>query len=316
MRILITGGAGFVGSNLVERLLNQKKVKKDEIIIYDNLYLGKWRYIQKFIGCRNFKFIKADLLNFKRLNKAMKGINLVFHLAANSDIRKGTRQTDLDLNLNTIATYNVLEAMRQNKVKNLIFTSTSAVCGEANGGLDEDYGPCRPISLYGASKLACEALISAYSNNFGIKAIIFRFANIVGKNSTHGVLYDFISQLKRHPKRLLFLANGRQRKPYLEVKDLIEGMLTVNYILQSAPADVYTFNIGPEDTISVSDIGDIVINKMGLKSKKIFTDKKRGWIGDVITYKFDTSKIQSLGWQPRYDSKQAIEKAMEDLCRQ
>jgi UDP-glucose 4-epimerase len=315
MKLLITGGAGFVGSNLVEKLMEQKRFEPNEIVVYDNLSNGNLKFIKKYLKCKNFKFVDADLLDFNRLNKEMQGVDYVFHLAANSDIRKGTKDTSLDLKQNTLVTYNVLEAMRLNKVKDIIFTSSSVIYGEADKPTNEDYGPLHPISLYGASKLACEGLISAFCNLYDMKAIVFRFANVCGKNSTHGAIYEFIKQLKKHPDRLEFLANGQQRKPYIEVQDLIEGMMYCMVVLQSQPRGFYSFNIGPTDTIKIADLGDIVIEKMGLKAKKVFTTLERGWPGDVKKYQFDTSRLKALGWQPKYNSRQAVEKAVSDLCK-
>jgi UDP-glucose 4-epimerase len=309
MKILVTGAAGFIGSNLVERLLKTKA----KVIAYDDLSNGRYEFIRKFEENPNFVFIKADLLNLKTLNKYMKGTDMVFHLAANSDIQKGTDDTSIDLNKNVLATYNVLESMRINNVKKLVFSSTSAVYGEVEGKIKENQGPIFPISLYGASKLACEAYISAYSHLFGIRAVIFRFANVVGKNSTHGVLYDFINQLKEHPGELRFLADGTQRKPYIEVNDLIEGMIHSLENLPDVPEIPMVLNIGPQDDISVAEIGDIVISKMGLKSDKLFQFKDRGWPGDIRKFNLDTSRLETIGWAPKYSSRQAIEKAVEDL---
>ena len=194
MKILVTGGAGFIGNYMVSRLLKEGH----DVIAYDNLILGKKEFLNKHLMNEKFRFIEADLLDMPILNKAMSGIELVIHLAANSDISYGAEYTDIDLKNGTMATYNVLEAMRLNSVKKIIFASSSAIYGETGGDFDipENYGALLPISLYGASKLACEALISAFGHNFGIQAWIYRFANIVGIHGTHGAIVDFIKKLK------------------------------------------------------------------------------------------------------------------------
>lgn len=313
MKIMITGGAGFIGSNLVGRLMASGE---NEIMVYDNLSLGKKKYIKQFLKHKNFRFIQADLIDLERLKKEMVGVSLVYHLAANSDIREGTKNTQLDITTNTLVTFNVLEAMRINNVRDIIFTSTSAIYGEVDGKISENYGPMKPQSLYGASKLACEAFISAFCHSFGMRAIIFRFANVAGRNSTHGVIYDFISQLKKHPKHLDFLSDGTPCKPYIEVNDLIDGIFYCMFALSTAPPGVSIFNIGPDDKITVREIADIISRYMHLKPKYNLQQRPIGWVGDINTYGFDNSKLKALGWEPKCTSRQAVEQAVSDLCRQ
>jgi len=220
-RYFITGGAGFIGSHLADRL-----VRVGEVTVYDNLSSGSLEFISHHLDQRNFNFIQADLLDFSILKQAIAGHDMVFHLAANPEVRAGIEATDLDLNTGIIASYNVLEAMRLNRIKKVVFTSSSTVYGDAGTTpVTEDHGPLLPISLYGASKLGSEGLISAFCHLFNMQGWIFRLANVVGSRLTHGVIFDFISKLKQNPGRLEILGDGSQQKPYLHVDDCISGIL-------------------------------------------------------------------------------------------
>ncbi len=308
MKCFVTGGAGFIGSHLVNYLIKEYK-----ITVYDNMSFGKKEFISHHFKNKNFKFIKADLLNFKKLNKCIKSHDIIFHLAANSDISNNAI-TDTDLKNGTIATYNVLEAMRLNKIKQIIFASTSAVYGEAKiKPTPEDYGPLFPISFYGASKLASEGLMSSFCHNFSMKAWIFRFANVVGKNATHGVIFDFIKKLNKNNKKLLVLGDGQQSKPYLHVKDCIEGML---YGWKNSNEEINYFNLGCEDATRVKYIAKMVVQEMGLKNVKFqYTGKERGWPGDVPQVRLDTSKINKIGWKAKLSSDQAVRKAIREILK-
>jgi len=300
MRCFVTGGAGFIGSHLVSRM-----IPKHGVTVYDNLSSGRRELIKGHLKSKNFRFIRGELLNASNVLKDIKGHDMVFHLAANPDIRGGLVKTDLDLKLGTVATYNVLEAMRRNDVPKMIFASSSVVYGEPNVfPTPEDYGPLMPISLYGASKLACEGLISAFSHVYGIRAWVFRLANIVGPNSTHGLMFDLVEKLNRDRDSLEVLGDGLQRKSYLYVDDCIDGMLLA---LERSNEPVNVFNLGSRDQIEVRRIADILLETMDLPKTKIeYTGGRQGWRGDVPVMMMETKKMLSLGWKPGHDSEEAV----------
>lgn len=313
-RAFITGGAGFIGSHLVDKLVRNGW----EITVYDNLSSGKRSFIKEHIGQKHFNFIKGDLLDLGKLKKSIKGHDVVFHLAANPDIRYGIKITDTDLKQNTIVTYNVLESMRLAGVKEIAFASTSTIYGEPKiMPTPEGYGPLLPISLYGASKLACEALITSFSHTFDMKCWIFRFANIVGGRGTHGVIFDFIGKLKKDPEELEVLGDGKQTKSYMLVDDCVGAIL---YVYEKSREQFNFFNLGNGDRIDITTIARILIEKMGLANAKIrFTGTSRGWPGDVTQMFLATEKLTKLGWKNKYSSRQAVEVAIERMlkeCRQ
>jgi UDP-glucose 4-epimerase len=297
----VTGGAGFVGSNLVERLM----ARGGRVTVYDNLSLGRKEHLAPFLSSDRFRFIKADLLDFARLKRAMAGADVVFHMAANSDIGYGERFTDWDLKQGTLVTYNVLEAMRLHGVRELVFASSSAIFGETGTRrITEQHGPLAPISFYGASKLACEGLITAFCHNYEMQAWIYRFANIVGDNATHGVIYDFTNRLRRDPTRLRILGDGRQRKPYLYVKECVDGML---YGFDHADERVNVFNLGCAGSTSVNRVADIVIKEMALgRVERDYTGGARGWKSDVPQVRFSVEKLARLGWRAKLTSDEAV----------
>jgi UDP-glucose 4-epimerase len=257
-----------------------------------------------------------DLLELGDTIKALEGAQRVWHLAANSDIAAGGQTTDIDLKIGTLATYNVLEAMRINDVKELVFSSTSAIYGEAAvRPTPESYGPLLPISFYGASKLACEALATAFAHNFGMKTWIYRFANIVGGHTTHGAIHDFIKKLRKDPAQLEILGDGKQAKSYLHVQDCIDGMLLG---IEKSANEVNLFNLASSGVCSVDQIADAVIEgvatlKGTAKAQKAFTGGSRGWKGDVAQTQLDGSRIQALGFRPRFDSQGAVRQAVADI---
>ncbi|CAG0941676.1 UDP-glucose 4-epimerase [Candidatus Brocadiaceae bacterium] len=310
MNILVTGGAGFIGSHLVDLLLD----KGNKVTCVDNLYLGQMENIKHQLHNKNFKFHKFDILNFKKLNYLFKKENYdtVFHLVANSDIKQSSAETDLDLKLNLMTTYNVLEAMRINEVKEIIFASTSAIFGETDKVITEDMGPLIPISFYGASKLAAEAYISVYVHNFGFKAWLIRFPNVVGERATHGILYDLLQKLKKNSKTLVVLGNGEQEKPYLYVKELVNGIV---YVWQKAKNNYNYFNLGSRSTIKVSKIAEILLEELNLKGKTNikYAGGDRGWVGDVPRFKYSLNKINKLGWKAHSNSEQAIRLTVKNL---
>ncbi len=303
MKILVTGGAGFIGSHLVDRLVAQKH----DVVIFDNLSSGKLEFIKRHVGSGKIKFVKGDLMNAKEIDAALPGTEIVWHLAANPDVKLGASDTRVHLDQNIIATYNLLESMRRNGVKKIGFTSTSTVYGEARQiPTPETYGPCVPISLYGASKLACEALISAYCGTFDMESALFRFANIVGPRSTHGVIFDFIRKLREKPKELEILGDGKQTKSYCYIDDCIEGMV---FGWEHKKEKIAVLNVGSTDWIDVKGLAYVVSNEMRLKPKYKFTggiDGGRGWKGDVRMMMLSVEKMKALGWKPKYGSAESI----------
>jgi UDP-glucose 4-epimerase len=308
-RYFITGGAGFIGSHLADRLVETGKVT-----VYDNLSSGKLSFIKDHLGKDNFNFIQGDLLDTGKLRGAIAGHDVVFHLAANPEVRAGIEATDLDLREGPTATWGVLEAMRLSYIKKLVFTSSSTVYGDAGTTLvSEDYGPLVPISLYGAAKLSSEALIAAFCHLFDMQAWCFRLANVVGARLTHGVIYDFINKLKQNPERLEILGDGQQQKPYLHVSDCVSGML---FGLEHAHEALNIFNLGPTSSTSVTTIARMVTSAMGLDGVKFeFTGGRQGWRGDVPQVRLDVSRIYHLGWQPRYTSDEAVRESVKEMLK-
>ena len=297
---LVTGGAGFIGSHLVDVLVaNGKSVR-----VLDNFSSGRMEFLSHHDESM-IEVVKADLLDPGAVRKAMVGVDVVHHMAANPDIRLGTTVTDTDLKQGTVATYNVLEAMRLENVGQISFSSSSAVYGEADVmPTPETYGPIKPISLYGASKLASEALISAWCGTFGAKSWIHRFANIVGPRGTHGVIYDFIHKLKADPSRLEVLGNGMQEKSYMSAHDCVQAMI---HIIDNTDSDVNLYNLGTGDTCSVRRIAEIVVEESGLEGVSIeYTGGDRGWAGDVPKTSLNVDNLFDTGFRPDMMSEQAI----------
>jgi len=298
---LVTGGAGFIGSHLVDALVEQGK----EVRVIDNFSSGREEFLSHHEGGSSVEVRRGDLLDRDAVIAAMDGIETVHHLAANPDIRLGTEVTDTDLRQGTVATYNVLEAMRVSEVGRISFASSSAVYGEAGVmPTPEDYGPVMPISLYGASKLASEALITAWAGTFGAQGFIHRFANIVGPRGTHGVIFDFIHKLKKDPGRLEVLGDGNQEKSYMSAHDCVHSML---HVIGLGDGGTALNNLGTGDTCSVSRIAEIVIEESGLEGVSInYTGGRRGWAGDVPKTYLDVSKLLGTGFEPTAMSEQAV----------
>lgn len=308
MKTFVTGGAGFIGSHLVDKLLKQG----DQVTSFDNLSSGKKGFFKDHLNNKNFNFIESDLLDLNKLKKAIKDHDRVFHIAANPFVRLGEKQTRLDLDQGAIATYNVLEAMRTNDLKKIAFSSSSVVYAETpDFSIAETYGPTLPISLYGAGKLAAEGLISAFCGTFGLQAWIYRFANVVGIRGTHGVIVDFIEKLKKNPKELEILGNGKQRKPYLHVSDIVDAII---YGYEKSRNQVNLFNIGCDSNTTVTRIAEMVVEEMRLKGVEFkYTGGIRGWPGDVPRFQLDTNKLNKLGWKARYSSDEAVRKSIKEI---
>ena len=309
MRALVTGGAGFIGSHLCDRLIGQGA----EVWCADNLYLGQRRNIAHLESSNRFHFVALDVLERKKLDAlfADAKFDAVFHMAANSDIAAGVADPDLDLRLNQLTTLSVLEAMRVHGARRLFFASTSAIFGETAAVLHEDFGPLQPISFYGASKLAAEAYISTYANLFGMSAVVLRFPNVVGERATHGVIYDFLRKLEKNPAVLDVLGDGNQTKPYLYVADLVDAILLA-WEKSSGPLSVY-HAAGIGET-SVREIAEIVVGAAGRPDTTIrYGAGDRGWPGDVPRFRYDISRLQGLGWQPRRHSTDAVRLAVERI---
>jgi len=309
-RYFVTGGAGFIGSHLVDRLINS-----GEVTVYDNLITGKKEFIQHHLGKSNFHFVQGDLLDFDTLLKTISNHDAVFHLAAHADVRAGIKDTKVDLTEGTMATYNLLEAMRLSKIDKIIFASSSTVYGEADTkAVDENYGPLLPISLYGASKLACEGLISAFRHTFDMQAWIFRFTNIVGGRYNHGVIFDFVNKLRRNPQELEILGDGTQERPYLYIDDCVEGII---FGWEHSAEEINIFNLGTDTTITVTAIANILVEAMGLSGVKFrYTGGKRGWRGDVPQVRYNVTKLQNLGWKAKYTSEEAVRQTIKDALKQ
>ena len=310
--ILVTGGAGFIGSHLAEELIKENK----KVTVIDNLSTGNKSNLNFCLQKENFKFIVEDLRNQNPVFENIKDIDTIFHLAADPEVRTGFSDPKLAYEQNIKNTYQLLENVRKSNIKQLVFASSSVVYGEPEIiPTPETFGPLLPISIYGGTKLACEGLISSYCNNYGIKGTIVRFANVVGSRARHGVIWDFIQKLKTNEKELNVLGNGKQTKSYIHVNDCVRGLL---FSSENTKKNIDVFNIGNLDMINVLDIASIVCKTMNLENVNIVTiggtEDGRGWIGDVKEMNLDISKISNLGWNPKENSQEAIERATLELC--
>jgi UDP-glucose 4-epimerase len=304
---VVTGCAGFIGSTLVDRLLADGHT----VIGVDNFSTGQKRFLERAQENSNFRLVQMDILDLESLKPVFKGADAVFHLAANADVRFGTEHPRKDLEQNTIATYNVLEAMRANGIRKIAFSSTGSVYGEAPLIPTPEDGPF-PIqtSLYGASKAAGEGLISAYCEGFGFQACIFRFVSILGERYTHGHVFDFYEKLKKDPTRLPVLGNGKQRKSYLHVQDCIDAILLA---MEKADGKVNIFNLGVDGYCEVNDSIGWICEALGVSPKLEYSGGDRGWIGDNPFIFLDTARIRSLGWKPKYSIREGVLKTVEYL---
>ncbi len=307
MAYFVTGCAGFIGSTLVDRLLETGH----DVVGYDNLSTGQPEFLADAQRSPRFSLVRGDTLDGEALTRAMRGADFVFHLAANADVRHGTEHPRKDLDQNTIATFNVLEAMRAHGVRRIAFSSTGSIYGEPEIFPTPEDAPF-PVqtSLYGASKLAAEGLIQAYCEGFGFQGYIFRFVSILGERYTHGHVFDFYRQLRDHPGRLDVLGDGKQRKSYLYVQDCIDAMLLA---IAKAPGKVNIFNLGADEYCRVNDSIGWICQHLGLAPERIYAGGERGWIGDSPFIFLDCSRIRELGWKPSLSIREGVIRTLEYL---
>ena len=306
-RALVTGGAGGIGHFLVRALLGRGWTVR----VLDNFSSGTRGNLKDLAGDPRVEVLEGDVLDLPTLQQSVAGTDLVWHLSANPDVRRGKEITHLDLEQGTLATQRVLEAMRRSSVRRIAFSSSSVVYGLPTVfPTPEDYGPLFPESLYGASKLASEGLVSAFVHTFGFQGWIFRFANVCGPGATHGVIYDFLEKLRRDPHRLEVLGDGAQRKGYLHVEDCVEAML---YATEHAKEPVNVFNLAPEDTISVAEIAERVVAATGTGARIEYTGGTKGWAGDVPRQHLSIDRLRRLGFLPRYRSAQVVDETIRAL---
>jgi UDP-glucose 4-epimerase len=307
MQCFVTGGAGFIGSNLVDRLLQIGHT----VVAYDNFSTGQERFLEQALTSPRFKLARGDTLDLDGLTQAMQGAEFVFHLAANADVRFGTQYPRKDLEQNTLATFNVLEAMRANGVRRIAFSSTGSIYGEAHMVPTPEDAPF-PVqtSLYGASKLAGEGLIQAYCEGFDFQGYIFRFVSILGERYTHGHVFDFYKSLRADPNELQVLGNGRQRKSYLYVQDCLDAIL---FAIEKAHDKINIFNLGTDEYCQVSDSIGWITEHLGVKPRLTYTGGERGWVGDSPFIFLDCHKIRALGWTPKLSIREGILRTLEYL---
>lgn len=313
--VLVTGGAGFIGSHLVDTLMFNGAA----VHVFDNFASGTRSNIKTWLTNSNFTLMEGDLSKTSELKKlGQNNYEIVFHLAANPEVRVGSTRPDVHFRQNVVTTKNLLEYVRRTQQNpTLVFLSTSTVYGEPSKiPTPEDYSPLKPISMYGATKLACEAIVSAYAHTYGFKAVVYRLANVIGPRSKHGVIYDFIQKLRNNPQELVILGDGTQTKSYLYINDCVKAMLVG---LAKTKSRFETYNVGSEDQINIETIAKIVVEKMKLKGVQFNltggVDGGRGWKGDVKNMLLDISKIKSLDWKPTLNSKQAVEKTAKEIVK-
>ncbi|MBR5375970.1 MAG: NAD-dependent epimerase/dehydratase family protein [Lachnospiraceae bacterium] len=305
MHYLITGGAGFIGSNMADRLLELGH----KVTVYDGFITGHRQYLEEASKNADFKLVEARLEDEEALNEAMKGVDFVFHFAANADVRRGLEHPLKDLEQNTVNTARVLEAMRKNDVKKIAFSSTGSVYGEATVIPTPEDAPF-PVqtSLYAASKLAGEGMIESYCEGYGFQGYIFRFVSILGERYPHGHVYDFYQKLKKNPEELYVLGDGHQKKSYLYIQDCLDAILTV---IEKCDEKINIYNLGTDEYCEVNDSIRWITGRLGLDPKLSYSGGERGWIGDNPFIYLDTKKVRNLGWKPKFTIEQAVVKTVE-----
>lgn len=304
MRILVTGGAGFIGTHLVRKLLEMG----NEVVCVDNFTLGKQENVDCFLSNPNYKFYKLNIEETENFCSALadEKFDMVYHLAANSDIQKGGKNPSVDYNDTFMTTYSVLEYMRRTGIKKLFFASTSAIYGEKTELLTEDAGDLHPISYYGGAKYASEGFISSYSYMNDFSTVIFRFPNVIGPNLTHGVIFDFVKKLHNNPNELEILGDGTQTKPYLYVLDLVDAIVSFTQEKEMQKG-IEIYNAGVESATSVTRIADIVCEELGYENVDYkYTGGNVGWKGDVPKFQYDLTKIHNAGWTAHHTSDESV----------
>jgi UDP-glucose 4-epimerase len=313
-RILVTGGAGFIGSHLVDSLVRNRL----DVTVIDNLSAGNLRNLKQNVNAPNFRFIESDLNDSESIRNALQNVEIVYHFAANPEVREV--DPGLHFRENQVATFNLLECMRKSGTRTIIFASTSTIYGEASTQpTPENYGPLFPISTYGASKLACEAMITSYAYTCGLRGLILRLGNVVGARSNHGVISDFLKKLKQRPDSLEVLGDGTQSKSYIHISDCILAVEVVVRDFLSSDKRVDAYNVSTSDRVSVRRIAEIVLEEAGANGKVRTTggvDGGRGWMGDVKLMQLSNQRLRALGWKEHYNSEMAIKQAARELIRQ
>ena len=312
-RYFLVGGAGFIGGHFVDRLIDDKAVVG--VTVYDNFSSGREWHFERHLGAPRLRVVRGDARDLHALSEAMRGHDTVIHLASNPDIARAATEPAIDFDQGTYLTHNVVEAMRITGAVRILYASGSGVYGDL-GELEvsEDHGPLVPISTYGASKLAGEALISAYSHMFGLRGCVFRFANVVGDRQTHGVGFDFLRQLESSPRSLRILGDGTQSKSYIHVQDVIDAVLLAAGV--PGAERFRTYNVATGDYITVREIAELAVECMGLPkggTEFVFTGGDRGWAGDVPIVRLNTSRIRTLGWRNKMTSREALKASMQGM---
>lgn len=309
-RVAITGGAGFIGSHLVDACV----ARGYQVSVIDNLSVGRYAYLESYVSSGRIEFVRGDVLDPHLLRVALAGADLVVHLAANPDARWGLKHPEIDLELEVISTFQVLETMRKLGVPRIALASSGTIYGDVGTlEIDEQHGPCQPISLYGAGKASAEAFVSAYVSSFGLRGVVCRFGNVIGERATHGALFDFVRKLEQDASQLEVLGNGRQAKPYIEVKDLVQGLL---FAAEHAVEPYAVFNVAPVGATSVATLARTLLEELSLEHTEVcFGESDAGWPGDVPQSRMNARKLAQLGWTPRYSSDEAVRAGIRDLVR-
>jgi UDP-glucose 4-epimerase len=314
-RYFLVGGAGFIGSHFVDRLLSETETEL--VTVYDNFTSGRDWHLVHHVGDERLVVVRDDAKNLEALTGAMAGHDVVIHLASNPDIARAMADPAVDFDEGTLLTHHVVEAIRQTETTRVLYASGSGVYGDlGEREIDEDWGPLVPISTYGASKLAGEALISAYSFMFGLSGRVFRFGNVVGPRQTHGVGFDFVRRLLDDATTLQILGDGRQSKSYIHVDDVVDAVLVAD---RSATGDYDAFNVATGDYITVTEIADLAVQTVGLDSAEVryvYTGGERGWRGDVPVVRLKTDRIRRLGWRNQRSSREALQDSMQALLEE
>jgi UDP-glucose 4-epimerase len=309
MKYFVTGGAGFIGCNMVNRLLKQGH----HVVVYDNLVTGFRRFLDEASKTDRFSFVQNDLLSEDALAAAMKGVDVVMHFAANADVRFGTKHPRRDLEQNTTATFNVLDAMRKNDIRKIMFSSTGAIYGDCSViPTPEDAPLPLQTSFYGASKLACEGLINAFCEGYGFQAWIFRFVSILGEWYHHGHVADFYKKLREDPKQLHVLGNGRQKKSYLYVQDCLDAILLA---MEKSTSRCTVLNLGTDEYIEVNQSLGLICDRLSIQPRIEYAGGERGWVGDNPFVLLDGSRIKALGWQPKTSIRDGVLKTLECMIQ-